>query len=289
MKRPTRRAGIAGALVVAGCVALAAAAWWFDARTSPEAVATRLAALIVERHAGASVAPLDRDALRVTMPSGLYVDARLASVFRECRDDRFDCANAIDRVATDVEHAAAMAAKPRLADLRATVAGDASPGFRLGYVTEPLIGPLEVRYALVAGAASTFVTSTIADRLGVDRSQLKRVSLENLAADGEPRVESIGDRRGVYRVVAQHDAAANLLDAGRMRKLAALVGSDRMYCALPQRGTLFLSRADRAGKEALAALIENASVKVAFRAPGVFVYDTTAPEGRALSATDRQA
>ena len=286
MKRPTQRAAIAVAAVVV-VAALGAGAWWFDARTKPDAVARRIAAQIADRHAGASVVSLGKDLLRVTTPSGVYIDTRLASVFQECRDDRFVCSKAIDRVALDVERAEAMVASPRLADLRAMVIGETSPGFRFGFVTEPLIGPLEVRYALVAGAASTFVTSTIADRLGANRVQLKQAALANLAADGEPRAELLSDSPGVYRAISKDDPVANLLDASRMRKLATLVGSNRIYCAVPERGVLLLARADHAGKQALTTLLsqERTGGSPGEPRPGeaeLFVYDKAAAEGQSL-------
>ncbi len=294
MRRPTRRVGLAVVLVVVlvlVAVASGAAAWWFDARTRPDAVSKRVVARLVDRHPGASVATLGNAMLRATMPSGLYIDVRLAPTFEKCRDDRFDCSNAIDRVVADVERAGLLGAKPRLADLRAMVIGETSPGFRYGFVTEPLIGALEVRYALVAGAASTFVTSTIADRLGVDRAQLREAARANLAADGEPRAELLSDRPGVYRVVSNDDAVANLLDASRMRTLATLVGSSRVYCAVPERGVLLLARVDAAGRQALVPLArtrdgparDNARDDARPRPSELFVYDKDAPGGQALA------
>ena len=286
---------VLGALLVVVAVASGTATWWFAARTRPDAVSKRVAAQLVDRHPGARVAALGKAFLRVTMPSGLYIDARLAPTFQTCHDDRFDCSNAIDRVVADVARAATLGTAPRLADLRAMVIGETSPGFRFGFVTEPLIGALEVRYALVAGAASTFVTSTITDRLRVDRAQLKQAALANLAADDQPRAELLSDRPGVYRVVSNDDAAANLLDAGRMRKLATLVGSSRLYGAVPERGVLLLARADAAGKQALHPLAyarnaqglddarDDARNDVRPRVSELFVYDGDAPEGQALA------
>lgn len=292
MGRPTRRAALVVLpIFILVVVALGVAAWWFDARTRPDAVSKRVAAQLVERHPGTSVATLGNAVLRVTMPSGLYIDARLAPTFQICRDDRFNCSNAIDRVAADVERAALLAAKPSSADLRAMVIGEGSPGFRFGFVTEPLIGALEVRYALVAGAASTFVTSAIADRLGVDRAQLRKAALANLAADGEPRAELLSHSPGVYRVVSNDDAVANLLDASRMRRLATLVGSNRIYCAVPERGVLLLARADTAGKQALLGLARSRNGQARDGAGDdawpdkseLFVYDKGAPEAQALA------
>ncbi|MGI9024627.1 MAG: hypothetical protein ACR2GP_03470 [Burkholderiaceae bacterium] len=301
MTRATRRAFPAAVLValVIAALALGGAAWWFNARTRPDAVSNRVVAQLVERHPGASVATLGHALLRVTMPSGLYIDARLEPAIQKCRDDRFDCSNAIDRIVADVERAGLLSARPRLADLRARVIGESSPGFRFGFVTEPLIGALEVRYALVAGAASTFVTSTIADRLGVDRAQLRQAALMNLAAEGEARAELLSDSPGVYRVISNDDAVANLLDAARMQKLATLVGSNRLYCAVPERGVLLLVRADAAGKQALIQRARSRSGRTLDRErddarpgaePGgrsgqseLFVYDKGAPEGQALS------
>ena len=289
MERPARHTGGAIALVVAVIVLVAGggALWWVDARTRPDAVGKRIGAQIVDHHAGASVASLGRDMLRITMPSGVYIDARLAAAFDACGADRFGCSNAIDGVAADVAHVEALLAKPRLADVRAMVIGESSPGFRFGYVTEPLIGPLEVRYALVSDTAATFVTSALADRLGVDRAQLKRAALANLAADGEPRAELLGDRAGVYRVVSKDDAVAELFDARRMKKLAALVGSTRLYCAIPARGVLLVARADAAGKRALTPLLARANPHE--MRPGdreLLIYDTATLEAQALSIAE---
>lgn len=237
--------------------ALVAGAWWFDARTKPDAAARRIATLVTDRHAGASVAFLDANLLRVGMPSGLYIDFRLAPALQACRDDRFDCSKAIERVVADFGHAAAMVAHPRLADLRAMV-----------------------RYALVAGAASTFVTPAIADRLRANRMQLKQAALANLAAESEPRAEWLSDPPGAYRVISNDDPVANLLDASRMRKLAALVGSSRIFYTVPERGRLLLARADAAGKRALASVHTHARPGE----PGLFVYDTQAP-GRQVRST----
>ena len=293
-QRPGRASAIVVAIVV--LATLGAAVWWFDARTRAETVAKRVAAQIVDRHAGASVARLNEDVLRVTMPSGVYIDARLAPVFDACRADRFACTDAIDRAAADVEQVEALLAKPTKADVRARVIGETSPGFRFGFVTEPLIGALEVRYALVAGVASTFVTQALAARLSADRSELRRAALLNLAAGGEPRVEVLPDRPGVYRVVSQDDAAVELLDASRMRKLAAIVGSARVDCAITEGGALFLARSDAAGKQALTTMLAGPKLRElplgmkqerrGAARPGkahVFVYDTEAPEGRTLS------
>lgn len=289
MKYATRRAGLAIALAIP--VAAVAAAWWFDARSKPDAVAKRVAAKIVGQHAGANVTSLPGNLLRITMSSGLYIDARIASAFDTCRVDRFDCSNAIDRVVGDVAHVESMLAKPQVtdlrADLRAMVIGEISPGFRFGYVTEPLIGPLEVRYALVSGAASTFVTSNLATRLGANRTELKSVALANLAADGEPRAELLADRPGVYRVISKDDAVAELFDPRRMKKLAAMVGATRIYCAVPERGVLFVARTDAAGKQALLPLLARAhpgEVRPGERE--LLIYDTQAPEGQALSISE---
>ena len=293
MRRPTRRVGLAIAVLIA--IVAAAAAWWFDARTKPDAVAKRVAATIVAQHTGASATSLRGDLLRITMPSGLYIDARLAPALAACRDDRFDCSNAIDGVVADVAHVESMLAKPKVNDLpvdlrsnlRAMVIGETSPGFRFGYVTEPLIGPLEVRYALVSGAASTFVTSALADRLGANRAQLRQAALANLAADGEPRAELLPDRPGVYRVLSKDDAVADLLDARRMKRLAAIVGSTRIYCAVPERGVLFVARTDAAGKQALLPLLgrtQSGELRPGDRE--LLIYDSQAPEAQALSIAE---
>ncbi len=284
MRRTTSSAGIAIALVIGFAAAVGGAAWWWIARARPDAVEKRISAQIVERHAGASVASLDSGLLRVTLPSGLYIDVRPVIAIERCRSDRFDCSNAVDRVVGDVAHIEEMLAKPHLADLRAMIIGEASPGFRFGFLTEPLIGPLELRYALVSGAASTFVTSTVADSLGVDRAQLKQAAIANLAADGEPRAELLADSPGVYRVVSKDDAVAELISPLRMRRLAAIVGAARIYCAVPERGALFLARKDAttdlAARRALSTLLARA------RAGELLVYDTQAPEGRTLSIAE---
>ena len=284
MRRTTPRAEIAIALVIAFAAAVGGAGWWWVARAKPDAVEKRISSQIVERHAGASVATLDHGLLRVTMPSGVYIDVRPAIAIEQCRDDRFDCSNAIDRVVGDVARIEAMLVKPHLAELRAMIIGEASPGFRFGFLTEPLIGPLELRYALVSGAASTFVTSTIADRLGVDRAQLKQAAIANLGADGEPRAELLANSPGVYRVISKDDAVAELISPLRMRRLAAIVGATRIYCAVPARGALFLARKDATGdlaaRRALSTLLARA------RAGELLVYDSQAPEGRTLSIAE---
>ena len=111
--------------------------------------------------------------MRIALPSGVSVDVRLRTLFDTCLADRVGCASAISAALDDVDRADRATREPRRTMLRPAIGDGTPPGFTLGYVTEPLVGRFELRYVMDEGLASTFVTSAIADRLGLDRERMK--------------------------------------------------------------------------------------------------------------------
>jgi len=126
--------------------------------------------------------------------------------------------------------------------VRAAVVAERGTGVTYGYPTQSLIGALEVRYALVCGHASTFVTGPLAARLGLDLAGLREAALRGVEADGPPVLDPSPGESDVYRVRTAGDGAASLLSPDRMRALAALVGSETIDGAIPERGVLLVAK-----------------------------------------------
>ena len=284
MSGGARRAAGAAALLVA---LLAVAAWWFDARTKPDRVGPRFVAGLVARHPGTMAEPLDGGVLRAALPSGVGVDVRLSTLFDRCAASRLDCSTTIDHAIDDVDRAEAASRAPDRSMLRPIVVGDGA-GFRFGYLTEPLVGSFEIRYALVSGVASTFVTATIADRLGLSRGDLgpaamagwrtERTELERVAEIDTP----------VFRVRSGGDPAAALIDPDRMARFATVIGSRRLYAIVPTRDALALAAADEPAARALDALQIRLRGKDARTLDGgLFAYDADAPDGQRLTIAKR--
>ncbi len=279
-----RRRAPALAALAAVVVAAAALAWWFDLRTRPDQVGPRFVDAVVHRHPGTTVEPLDGGFLRVSLPSGVRVDVALSRVFASCEATATRCTDAIGHAADDVDASDAATRAPDRASLRPTIVAEGA-GYRYGFVADPLIGAYEVRYALVHGVASTFVTASIAASLGLSPQALRETAIANLAGDRDVGIEPVGgDVRGVYRVRADDDPVASLLDDTRMARFADAIGARRLYAAIPSRGTLALAARNPASARALDALA--AKLRTGTRAPsgGLLAYDLDAPAGSHLTS-----
>ncbi len=273
-----RRGGLA---VVVVLLVIAGLGWQYAWRTRPDRVGPRFVEALMARHPGTTIGEWRLGRFEATLPTGVAVDARLLPLFDECRSHRLGCSEAIERSLDDVDRVVAASREPDAALLEPVIVDEPTPGFRFGYVTEPLIGTLEVRYALVTGIASTFVTAQIASRLGFARPALHEAALERLRSDATVRLVLVdGPTDVVYRVETGGDAPASLLDRDRMKRLAAQMKTDRLYVAIPERGLLHLAKADGAGASALAALASRAG---ALRRQDLLVYDPDAADGSTLS------
>ena len=277
--------GLATAFVIVAVVA--AAAWWFVARTTPDRVGPRFVQALIDRRPGTTADHWDAGFLRVTLASGVYIDVRLSAVFDACEARRFHCTDAIDRALDDVDLADRATREPRRDLVRALVIGESTPGLRYGFVTDPLIGSLEVRYALVTGVASTSVTGAVLDRLGLTQTQLREVAIAALTSARDVTLSPVdGEDASVRRVRSgDDDAVALLLDGERMKRFATELGATRLYVAVPGRGLLYLAPGRPDGGRALAALLARR------RGPGpragdagLLAWDTAAPDRSALSS-----
>jgi hypothetical protein len=286
MSRLMRRL-FAVALVLA-VVVVGAVAWWFGDQARPDKVGPRFVDGLLRRHPGSTVDAVGGGMVRATLPSGLYVDVRLSTVFDACRENRFGCSHSVDAALADVGRAEASTHTPDRKTLEPMVVGD-DAGFRYGFVTAPLIGSFEVRYALVSGVASTFVTGTIADKLGLTRDGLKSVALDRLRSEPQARLERIDDASGpLYRVRSSGDPAASLLDPDRMKRFADEIGTHRLYAAIPTSGTLALAPANDRSASALERLRTRLHASNARSIDhDVLAYDVDAASGQTLSIAAR--
>ncbi len=286
MNRRARRLAAAAFVPI---VLLLAFAWWFDARTKPDRVGPRFVDGLEARHAGASVERLDGGVLHVALPSGNAVDVRVSTLFDRCAASRVDCSAAIERALDDVDHAEASTRAPERSTLRAIVAGDGA-GYRYGYLTDPLVGSFEVRYALTSGVAATFVTPSIADRLGLSQGALRQAAIAGSRTD-DARLERVPDiEPPVFRVRSAGDPAAVLLDRDRMQRFATTLGSRRLYAIIPTRDSLAIAAASDASGRALDALrarLRGAGTRTLDG--GLLAYDADAPEGQGLTIATRSS
>ena len=277
----SRRWLVAGASLLLVAV-VAVVAWRFDARTRPEAVGPRFGEALLSRRPGTTIDAWEGGVMRITLPSGVYIDVRLSTVFDRCRTARFACSTAIDAALDDVDHADAATRAPRRSMLSATVVGDATPGIGLGFVTRPFAGGLEVRYVLVNGVTSTFVTSAIADRLGMTRTAIDEAALAAVRAERDVALEKIDT---TYRVRSTIEPVASLLDPERMKRFATTLGAKRLYAVVPSRGALAVAPARPDEAKALAGLLK----RDAYGNPrpgdaGLLAWDVDAPAGAELTA-----
>ena len=286
-RRRTAAASIAlpviGIVVVLG----AAAVWWFVARTTPDRIGPRFVQALTDRRPGTTVDRWSAGVLRVTLASGVYIDVRLSAVFEACEVRRFHCTDAIDRALDDVDLVDRATREPRREMVRAIVIGESTPGLRYGFVTDPLIGPLEVRYALVAGVASTFVTGAVRDRLGLTQPQLRALAIAALASARDVALSPVdGEDASIRRVrCSDADAVALLLDGDRMKRFAKELGATRLYAAVPGRGLLYLAP-DRpeAGRALVALLVRQRGAEPRAGEAGLLAWDGGAPDRAALSS-----
>ena len=277
---------------VAFAVAIAAAVWLL-LRPSPVDVAVDIAKRFEERVAtrfpGASTSWLSDDLARIALPSGLMLDVALTRVEAVCHSRPTACTDRIDQSIVTVDRVARLTQEPRADAVRAVIVGELAPGYRYGYITEPLIGALEIRYALADGDALTFMTPAIADRLAIKPAALRGLAIRQIERESAdpsgPGVEALNGEPGVYVARSTGDAPSLLLAPERMNALAHAIGTPQLYCAIPRRGLLLLAKADAAGREALRRAIVHA-VPPAQRAAfdGVLIYDSAAPSASALSA-----
>ena len=280
MKWTGRRRGIAAAVAV--LLVVAGLGWQYGWRTRREQVGPRFVEALIARHPGTTIGEWNFGRLHATLPTGVEVEARLIPLFEGCESDRPGCGTAIERSLDDVDRILAASRAPSRAMLEAVIVDEPTPGFRFGYVTEPLIGSLEVRYALVSGVASTFVTASIASRLGLAASALREVALARLRADPSVSLLPVaGSDDSVYRVESSGDAPASLLDRERMKRLTTQMNAERLYVALAGRGALYVAKADEAGATAISDLL--ARPWMAVRRKHLFAYDPAAADGSTLS------
>ena len=274
-----KRIAIAVAVGLGVVAIVAVAAWRFDVRARPDAVGPRFVEALIGRKPGSTVEQAEGGYLRVALLSGLYVDVRIATVFAACRARRLDCSAALATALDDVDAVERLAASPDAARLVPMVLAEATPGQRYGFITDSLIGPLEVRYALASGVASTFVTSALMDRLGLTRPALREAALAALAREPDATLVAEPDATGaaVYRVASTGDPVASLLDAGRMRRFADRVGGGRLDLLVARRGSLDLAASTKEGRAALLALRERRGGRIE-----LLTWDTAASGGAAL-------
>lgn len=281
MTRNVRRGGIAVAVVL---LAIAWLGWQYAWRTRPDQVGPRFVEALIARHPGTTIGAWQLQRLHLTLPSGMDVDARLDPLFAECGSHPFRCSTTVERSLDDIDHVVTASREPDRAMLGVVIVAEPTPGFRFGYVTEPLIGTLEVCYALVIGVASTFVTAQIASRLGLNQTALREAALERLRSDASVRLEPVKkDDETIYRVEAHGDAPASLLDRDRMKRLAAQMNVDRLYVAIPAPGLLYLAQADDDGAAALTMHASTMGLRTR-----VLAYDPTAADGSTLSFVRRR-
>lgn len=281
----TRRPRVLIAGIAMTIVVIAVVSWVVDQRTRPDVVGPRLVDRLKARHPDATIRAVGPAMLEVTPSSGLPIELRLAAVFDACRADRIGCRAIVDRAVDDVDRAQAAASAPTRAALRPMAVAD-TPGYRYGFVTEPVIGSLELRYVLVNGFAATFVTSTIQDRLGLSGAALKAAALENMRSDSGVDLVRIdgATEPALYRVRADGDPVASLVDRARMERFAKTLQTRRLDVFVPARGVLYLAAASAPAAKALDALrvrmpgFEGLAIGL-----GVMLYDTDAPADQALT------
>ena len=268
-------------VVGAGVLALVAAgAWWFDRHTEPNAVGPRFTEALLARRPGTTVDAWKDGVLRIALPSGVYMDLHLTTLFDACRADRPGCSSAIDRALDDVDQTERATREPQRAMLRPVLVDEPAAGATLGYVTEPFVGHVELRFALTHGIATTFVTSAIADRLALSRPALKAAALAAQRAEPVAELEALSGNEAVYRVRSVGDPGALLLDHDRMKTFATRLGTTRLYAALPRPGALYLAKGDAAGADALTRVVLAPETLGGF---DVLAYDVAAPEESALT------
>lgn len=280
-----RYARTAAAIVVALAALVALGSWWFIDRTTPDRVGPRFVRSLIARHPGTTVDRWAAGTMRTMLPSGVYVDVRLSAVFDACAARRFQCSSTIDQALDDVDAALRATREPRREQVRALVVGEVTPGFRYGFVTRPLVGSLEVRYALVTGVASTFVTPALLDRLGLTQPQLEALAMTTIATARDVDLLPVdGETAPIYRVRSADDPVALLLDDEHMKRFAARIGSTRLYAAVPARGTLYLTAARPGDGRALVALLARLQGREPRAgATGLLAYDTGAAAAQALT------
>jgi hypothetical protein len=285
MRSSRRRWAVGTGLVLLALLALiAAVVWWFDRHTSPNAVGPRFTEKLLARRPGTTVDGWSAGVMRIALPSGTYMHLRLAALFDECRADRFGCSSAIDRALDDVDQIDRATRDPQRAMLRPMLVSDPVPGAALGYVTEPFVAHVELRYALVHGIATTFVTSSIADRLALSRPALKAAAIAALYADPAPELEALPGNEAVYRVRSVGDPGALLLDHEQMKSFATRLATKRVYAALPGTGVMYLAKGDAAGADALTRIVLTPGAIGRF---DLLAYDVDAPEDSALTIATR--
>ena len=283
-----RRRRIAIAALLAFTLIVASAAGWFALRPAPADVARRFEERVAARFPGTRTAWLADDFARVALPSGVMLDVALAHASAACRSRPPGCADQLDRLTGAIERVTKLAQQPRADAVRAVIVGEPAPGYRYGYITEPLIGPLEIRYAQADGDALTFMTPAMADRLGVKPAALRELALRHMereAADAaQAGIGALTGEPGVHVARSTGDAPALLLSPPRMKAIASALGTRQLYCAVPRRGLLLLAGADAAGRDALQRAIAHlapSGQRVAL--DGVLIYDGAAPPASALS------
>jgi len=276
--RASRRRIAAGAAVVV--VIAGAAIGWFHRRTQPDAVGPRFTEALLARRPGTVVDAWSGGVMRIELASGVYIDVRLRALFNACQDDRSGCSAAISAALDDVDRADRATREPKRAMLRPAIVNEASSGFSLGYVTEPLVGRFELRYALVNGLAATFVTSAIADRLHLDRAALKAEALAAQHAEPVPELDALPGSTAIFSVRSPGDPPALLLDRERMKKFATRLGTPRLYAAIPAPAALYLAKADATGAQALAQAMPAGGFDL-------LAYDVDAPDGAAMTIAPR--
>ena len=286
LARRRRRIAIGAFLVLA---AIAAAAAWWALRPTPADVAKRFEERIATRFPDVQTSWLADDLARVSLPSGVMLDVTLARAKAACRSRPPACTDQIDQLTGAIDRVTKLVREPRADAVRAVIVGESAPGYRYGYITEPLIGPLEIRYALVDGDASTFITPAIAERLGVKPAALRGLAVRQLERglgdSSDEGMKALTGEPGVFVAYSRSDPPSFLLSQARMKAFANDLGTQQLYCAIPRRGLLFFAQADTAGREALQRAIAHVMPtgrRAAF--DGVLVYDTAAAPATALSA-----
>lgn len=270
--------------IAVAALAVSVAAWILLRPASAD-VMKRFEERVTQRFPGATVTMLAADFARVVQPSGLIQDAALAATDRACHGNPFGCSNAVDALVDALGSGVTLVEHPRRAALRAVIVGESAPGYRYGLVTEPLIGALEIRYALVAGDTMSFVTLTTANKLGLTPATLREDAVRQMDADPASALRTLPGEPGIFVARGPLDGPSQLLSAQRMKKLAEDIGMAQLYCAIPRRGLLLVAKADAPGLAALRTTIAHAAqpdVRPAYE--GVLRYDSAAPEVAALSA-----
>ncbi|CAN5284655.1 hypothetical protein BH09PSE6_BH09PSE6_14720 [soil metagenome] len=114
-----------------------------------------------------------------------------------------------------------------------------------GAIVDPLVGDLSIGYAFFTNDVMLLLNEPLLKAVGRDAGTLRAEAIANLDhVETAPRLRPIMLVHGVAEMVSTPDAAAQVLSRARMKVLAATLGEDRFYFALPRNGVMLVARAN---------------------------------------------